>query len=56
MAVIEITDLERAAKKYEPTLQVLPFEVMGTELAKLGVNLVDVSNKDTLVQFHDLYF
>lgn len=51
MAVVNITDLQRAAKKYEATLQTLPFIVMAEVTNKLGINLLEVANKDTLVQF-----
>ena len=48
---IDVDGLQRFAKQYEPMLQTLPFTVIGEELAKLGINLIEVANKETLVEF-----
>ncbi|MEI7597273.1 MAG: hypothetical protein WCK02_16105 [Bacteroidota bacterium] len=51
MGLITIDELQRASKKYEATLQTLPFMVMEEVTNQLGINLLEVANKDTLVQF-----
>lgn len=51
MGAITVSGLQRAAEKYDPILRKLPFAVLADELAALQINLMDVTVKDTLIQF-----
>lgn len=51
MSGISVTNLQRAAQKYDPILKKLPFLVIGDELARIGMNLLEVVNKDTIIAF-----
>ena len=48
---ISIEDLQREAKRYENTLQTLPFSTMEEATNTLGINLIEVANKNTIVAF-----
>lgn len=50
--LIDISALVREAKTYEPALQLLPFTTLMEPLQKLGINLVDVQDKNVFVSFH----
>lgn len=51
MGAITVSGLQRAAEKYDPILRKLPFAVLADELAALQINLMDVTVKDTLIEF-----
>ena len=49
---INITGLQRAAEKYDDTLRMLPYLELTPTLDKLGVNFLQVDEKDKIVVFH----
>lgn len=49
--LINIDALQREAKTYEAALQILPFEKLTDPLTKLGINLIDVNDKNVIVSF-----
>jgi hypothetical protein len=54
MPIINVTDLNRAAEKYNPVLQVYPFTVLNDVLSALEINLLEVKGKDKFVTFERL--
>lgn len=51
MAIVDFTLLQRAAVTYNPVLQMLPFTTLAEPLAALGINLLEVNEKDVLIAF-----
>jgi hypothetical protein len=49
--LIDINLLQREAKTYEAALQLLPFTTLMEPLSNLGINLVDVKDKNVFVSF-----
>ena len=49
--IISISDLQREAKTYEATLQTLPFLTLQEPLTALGINLVEVKDKNVFIAF-----
>jgi hypothetical protein len=49
--IINIADLQREAKTYEPMLQTLPFSTLQEPLTALGINLVEVKDKNIFIAF-----
>jgi hypothetical protein len=49
--IVNIDSLNRAAQTYEPILQTLPFDTLEAGLGSLGVNVIDVKDKNILVFF-----
>lgn len=50
-AIVNVTALQRAAENYDPLLRKLPFAILVEELDKLQINLLEVDQKDKVVQF-----
>jgi len=50
--IISIDGLNRTSEKYNPVLQVLPFEMLEAVLSALELNLLEVAGKDTFVTFN----
>jgi hypothetical protein len=50
-AIINVTALQRAAENYDPLLRKLPFHILVEELDKLKINVLEVDQKDKVVQF-----
>lgn len=50
MSVVNITGLTRAAEKYNPDFQVLPYAVLMNAMRELGVRMISVKYKDTLIE------
>lgn len=51
MGAITVSGLNRASEKYDPILKKLPFLVLSDKLKELEINLIEVINKDTIIQF-----
>ncbi|MBW6490839.1 MAG: hypothetical protein K0B15_06540 [Lentimicrobium sp.] len=52
--IINSDSLNRTSEKYNPVLQVLPFEMLEAILSELNINLLEVAGKDTIVTFNRL--
>ena len=50
-AIINVSVLQRAAESYDALLRKLPFAILVEELDKLQINLLEVDQKDKVVQF-----
>lgn len=48
--LVKVEALNRAAEKYQPVLQMLPFLVLQEVMNELEINLLEVSSKDIAVQ------
>jgi hypothetical protein len=48
--VVNIEGLTRAAEKYDREFKVLPYAVLIPELANLGIRLIQVNYKDTIIE------
>jgi hypothetical protein len=51
MSLVNVTNLQRAAEKYNLTLQTLPFMILEEMLTALDINQMEVAAKDILMQF-----
>jgi len=51
MSLVNVTSLQRAAEKYNPTLQTLPFMMLEETLTALEINQMEIAAKDILMQF-----
>lgn len=51
MTQINVASLQRAAEKYNPILQTLPFMMLQPSLTALQVNQMEIAAKDILMQF-----
>jgi hypothetical protein len=51
MTLVNTASLQRAAEKYNPVLQTLPFMMLQETLSALQVNQMEVAAKDILMQF-----
>lgn len=51
MTLVNVNSLNRAAEKYNPLLQTLPFTMLAEVLSALSINQLEVSAKDILTQF-----
>jgi len=51
MTAINVASLQRAAEKYNPVLQTLPFMMLQQTLSALQINQMEVAAKDILMQF-----
>jgi hypothetical protein len=49
---INIANLQRAAEKYDDTLRMLPYLALTPTLDKLGINFLQVDEKDKVVVYH----
>jgi hypothetical protein len=50
MSVVNISGLTKAAEKFNPDFQVLPYAVLLPEMANLGIRMISVKYKDTLIE------
>ncbi len=50
-AIVNVSALQRAAETYDPLLRKLPFSILVEELDKLKINVLEVDQKDKVVQF-----
>jgi hypothetical protein len=48
---VNIQALTQEAHAYEPVLQMLPFDTLEAGLSPLGINVIDVKEKNTIVSF-----
>lgn len=51
MTAINVASLQRAAEKYNPVLQTLPFMMLQQTLSALQINQMEIAAKDILMQF-----
>ena len=49
--LVNISGLQTEAVKYEPVLKTLPFDTLETGLAPLGINVIDVTEKNIIQSF-----
>jgi len=48
--VINVTSLQRAAEKYQKDFKTLPYAILMPKMAKLGLRMIKVENKDILIE------
>lgn len=50
-AIVNVSALQRAAEQYDPLLRKLPFAILVEELEAMKINVLEVDQKDKVVQF-----
>lgn len=50
MATVSVTGLQRAAEKYNKDFKVLPFALLIPAMMALGIRMLKVNNKDTIIE------